>query len=311
MTSALAALPRAIARRGLPRAPLRLIVVAAVLAVAGGAGWMWARDSSLVRVKDVFITGVSVGDAAQIRGALRSAAEGMTTLNVREEQLRAAVSRFPSVADLKVQTDFPSTMTIEVVEHVPVAAAEIDGRLTAISSGGLVMQGIEVASELPKIKLGRGGVGERVVDRKALAALGVLGAAPAVLRPRLEQALYDERGLVILTRSGPELIFGDSERARAKWLAAARVLADPGAIGAVYLDLRIPERVAAGGVGQSALEAAATPTPIPSEGVAAPAVTPVPTPVATATPVVTPAPTQAPPEAAAGGASAPATNSQP
>ena len=48
---------------------------------------------------------------------------------------------------------------------------------------------------------------------------------------------------------GPDLIFGDAYDARRKWLAAARVLAASGAAGATYLDLRIPERVAAGGLG--------------------------------------------------------------
>ena len=48
---------------------------------------------------------------------------------------------------------------------------------------------------------------------------------------------------------GPRLIFGGRSDARAKWAAAARVLAEPSAQGALYLDLRIRGRVAAGGVG--------------------------------------------------------------
>lgn len=287
--------------------PPRLLVVVLALAGLSLGGFMWLRDSSLVRVKDVFITGVSVGDATRIRAALRSAAQDMTTLNVREEQLRAAVAPYPSVADIRIHTDFPNEMTIEVVEHVPVAAARIDGRVTAVAASGLVLAGTEGADALPTIKLGRGGVGERIVDRRALAALSVLGAAPTVLRARLDHAFYDERGLVIATEAGPELIFGDAERARAKWLAAARVLADPGAIGAVYLDLRIPERVAAGGVGESALEASATPTVVPSASTPEPVATP----VATATPVPTATPAATPETAPAGAAEAPATNTQP
>ena len=49
-------------------------------------------------------------------------------------------------------------------------------------------------------------------------------------------------------RDGPELIFGDDSRRRAKWTAAARVLADPEAEGAAYVDVRIPGRPAAGGL---------------------------------------------------------------
>jgi cell division protein FtsQ len=44
-------------------------------------------------------------------------------------------------------------------------------------------------------------------------------------------------------------VFGTRERVAAKWAAAARVLAEQTAAGATYLDLRIPGRVAAGGLG--------------------------------------------------------------
>ena len=48
--------------------------------------------------------------------------------------------------------------------------------------------------------------------------------------------------------NGPELVFGDGEQREQKWAAAARVLAEISAQGATYLDLRIPGRVAAGGL---------------------------------------------------------------
>ena len=58
---------------------------------------------------------------------------------------------------------------------------------------------------------------------------------------------------------GPELVFGSDVQAQEKWLAAARVLAEPSSQGATYLDLRIPGRVAAGG-----LSPLPTPTPNPN-----------------------------------------------
>ena len=42
---------------------------------------------------------------------------------------------------------------------------------------------------------------------------------------------------------------GEHADAARKWTAAVRVLADPSAAGATYLDLRVPERVAAGSLG--------------------------------------------------------------
>jgi cell division protein FtsQ len=57
------------------------------------------------------------------------------------------------------------------------------------------------------------------------------------------------RGLTLDLRNGPDLIFGSGADAPRKWTAAVRVLADPSSEGATYLDLRVPERVAAGGLG--------------------------------------------------------------
>ena len=55
-------------------------------------------------------------------------------------------------------------------------------------------------------------------------------------------------GLVAHLRRGPDLIFGTADRMAAKWIAAARVLSSPAAKGATYIDLRLPERPAAGGL---------------------------------------------------------------
>src|SRR3712207_5494474 len=72
---------------GLPRLPVRVLLV--VLAVVGlaAAGWMYLRNSSLVGVRDVYIVGVSSSQEAQIRAALRQAATEMTTLNLDERRL--------------------------------------------------------------------------------------------------------------------------------------------------------------------------------------------------------------------------------
>ena len=59
------------------------------------AAGSWLRDSSLVEVRDVFVTGVSSSEEpADPRGA-QDAALDMTTLHVREDALRAAVGAVP------------------------------------------------------------------------------------------------------------------------------------------------------------------------------------------------------------------------
>ena len=83
--------------------------------------------------------------------------------------------------------------------------------------------------------------------RRAVAALA---AAPPALRARVRRVYLGPNGLTLPLRNGPTLYFGGSERLRAKWIAAATVLADPTSTGATYIDLRLPERPAAGGLEQ-------------------------------------------------------------
>jgi cell division protein FtsQ len=79
----------------------------------------------------------------------------------------------------------------------------------------------------------------------------VLGAAPAALRPYLEDSYYGESGVDVELRSGIELRFGDASRAEGKWRAAAAVLADPSVTTLDYVDLHAPRRPAVGGSGHT------------------------------------------------------------
>jgi hypothetical protein len=82
----------------------------------------------------------------------------------------------------------------------------------------------------------------------------VAGGAPAVLRSRIANVTHRSNdGYVAELRDGPQLIFGPATRLRAKWAAAARVLADLEARGASYVDLRIPDRPAVGGLAATTL----------------------------------------------------------
>jgi cell division protein FtsQ len=221
----------------------------AVLALAG-AGWMWLRDSSLVRVSDVQITGVSASDGELVKAALEGAALEMTTLHVREDVLREATASHPSVADLNVKTDFPHQLTIHVIERQPVAALSGgDGeRRIPVTGSGILLRGVTADRDLPSLVTKQTTVGPRLTDRRALRALAIAGAAPSELLRRSDELRVNARGVIVTLHNGPELVFGSADDARAKWTAAARVLAETSAAGATYLDLRIPGRVAAGGL---------------------------------------------------------------
>jgi cell division protein FtsQ len=241
--------------RALPRLPRAVLWGAAVLILLL-VGWLWFRDSGLVGVKHVTVSGLTGPDASRITAQLEDAARDMTTLHVRKDQLESVVASYPVVKDLRVSTDFPHGLHITVIENRPVAAVVTDGTRVAVTGDGRLLRGVRTTS-LPTVPLPAPPGGERVVDHNALEAVVALAAAPPELRARVQRAeVTRSAGLTLELRSGPELRFGGVDRVRAKWAAAVAVLSDPSSAGAVYLDLRYPERPAAGGLEDPASQAA-------------------------------------------------------
>jgi cell division protein FtsQ len=217
---------------------------AVLLAFAGG--WFWFRDSPLVAVQHVTVTGATGPDAAEIDSTLETAARGMSTLDVNADKLRAAVEQFPMVRNLQVSTGFPHTLRITVVEHQPVAVLTGQGQREIVAGDGTVLPDAPAARGLPTISVGALPSG-RARDARTLAILAVLAAAPGPLLDHVQTAMANStHGVVVRLRNGPSLFFGDAALEDAKWTAASDVLADPGSSGAGYIDLTDPRRPAAG-----------------------------------------------------------------
>jgi cell division protein FtsQ len=310
-TRLLAVLPARFRRR------LAYLLAACLLLAAGYQFWL--RDSSLVAVEEVSVTGLTTKDAPRLRAALASAARTMTTLHVEQADLERAIAAFPVVRDLQVHPDFPNKLEIHVIEHRP--AALVDG--LPVAGDGTILRGLPVEGKLPTIDPAGKLSGDRLTDPAALHAAHVAGGAPAALRPRIEHVdVRSGQGIVVELRDGPELVFGNAHRVRAKWIAATRVLADPEAAGATYIDVTLPGRPAAGGLAAETLspvvpagtDAAASPDAVtppattvdPATEQLAPAAPTAPE-TTTQDPATAPAPpaesAPAPPETAGGGAS--------
>lgn len=245
-----AAIPRV---RSLPRLP-RWTIWTLALAALLIAGLLWVRDSSLVAVERVEVVGLSGPETARVTRQLESAARDMTTLHVRGEQLRSVVEPYPVVKDLRVSTDFPHGLKITVIENTPVAVVTVDGAKTPVSGDGKLLRGAD-QRDLPTVPLKVPPGGDHVADKAAQGAIAALAAAPGALRDRVIRATTSKaEGLTLTLRSGPELRFGGADRLAAKWAAAAAVLASEDSRGATYLDLRYPERPAAGGLEDPTLQ---------------------------------------------------------
>src|SRR4051794_37481197 len=125
-----AAMPRV---RSVPRLPRAAVWALAVLALLV-AGMLWLRDSSLVAVRNVTVTGLTGPETARVTAQLQAAARDMTTLHVRGDQLRSVVEPYPVVKALRVSTDFPHGLRITIVENPPVAAIVADGGRTPVGA---------------------------------------------------------------------------------------------------------------------------------------------------------------------------------
>ena len=280
---------RALPRPTLPPIPPRVLLIAGALVVILVPGWLWVRDSPLARVDHVRISGVSGPQAAEVRQAIEDAAGSESTLHFDTARLTAAVGQFSIVAGLSVHTHPLHTIDVTVREHVPVAALIHGGRRVAVAADGTILEGT-LTHGLPLVPVGAPPGGRRLVERRALGMVALLGAAPRALVGKISSVGLAPQGLVAHLTAGPEVFFGAARRLPAKWLAAARVLADYSSRGASYIDVRVPERPAAGGG-----EDASTPATTTTTATAAPAtpttttpVAPAPAPVATAAATTTP-----------------------
>jgi cell division protein FtsQ len=239
------------------RRPLRIALIAVLAAIPLLAGGWWlARHTALTRVEHVRIDGLQAvhgADTAAIEASLTGAAHGMSTLAVNPAALRAAVARYPIVRTVRARASFPHALRIEVVEQPPVAALAFGGARTAVAADGVVLGPDYLSSSLPLISTGKTdavralpAVGRSVSSGYLLQALTVMGAAPSALVPAVTNLYYGPHGLTAVLRGGLLVYFGDATRPHAKWLSLVRVLASPSSAGAAYIDMRLPERPAAG-----------------------------------------------------------------
>jgi cell division protein FtsQ len=229
------------------RVRLGLLALLGTLALAGG-GWVFLRHSPLTAVEQVRISGVHGADAARVDAALNGAAHRMSTLDVQRGALLAAVAPLHVVRTLSVSASFPRGLRIRVIEQPPVAVLVAGGMRTAVAADGVVLGPGLLQGPLPTVDAAGAEplVGRHVGGPRTRAELSVLGGAPGVLLGWVEHVFTGSEGLTVTMRDGLSIYFGNATRARAKWLAAARVLADPSSAGATYIDVRLPERPAAG-----------------------------------------------------------------
>ena len=221
------------------------MVVAVLVLGALFAGYMlWFRDSSLVAVERVEVTGADL--SPEVEAQLSEAGVGLSTLHLDRSALDGAVADDPSVVALKIDTDFPHGLTVDVESRTPAGWLDADGGALIAADGIVLATDVERPEGLPAIDVDALSLADRA-EGEALAAARVLGAAPGPLQPQVDNARIDrEHGVVVEVTGGIDLRFGAPLNADKKWRAASAVLADPGLTSATYIDLSVPSRPVVG-----------------------------------------------------------------
>jgi cell division protein FtsQ len=225
----------------------RALAAAIVLLALYGGYMLWFRDLSWFAIHGVTIKGATTNER-EIKAAVERASGDMTTLHIKDGELRDAVARFPTVASVAASTSFPHGLQVTITERLPVAFVRVHGQETAVSGDGYLLTGADFDSKaLPRIE-GAAANGVRL-DQDAGAQAAILGATPGPLKNRITSSAWneDEGGVVVDLKNGPQVRFGDGSRAADKWKAAVAVLSSDERGTPSYLDVSVPDRPVAGG----------------------------------------------------------------
>ena len=203
------------------------------------AGFAWSRG------RDDY--GVTRDELVEHVRTLAAATE--LPLNVDSERIESAAAAFPTVDSVELDPNFPHGLRIEVDERPPALLVRSPGREVPVAADGTLLNGVPVGEDepLPVVEVNEIPAEGSLAGEPLEQAL-IAGAAPEPLRPLIEAVDHsDETGVTVNLRGDIPVRFGSGARAAEKWAAAVSVLADPKLDALTYVDVRVPERPAAGG----------------------------------------------------------------
>lgn len=242
-----ALLPTRATLRSLRKPSRRQLALALLSALVLVGGFFWFRGSSFVSVEEVQLSGINGVEAGSIKTALIARARQMSTMNLSVGALEAAVARFPVVRSISVSPSFPHSLAIHVHEQLPVAVLASGAGEVAVAADGVVLGQQLATGGLAKIAIATPPTaGARVTNARIRSYLKVLGAAPAPLLPLVKEVNEGKQGITATMKGGLLVYFGNAARPHAKWASLSAVLSNPESAGAIYVDVRVPQRPAAG-----------------------------------------------------------------
>lgn len=120
------------------RAALTAVLLVVIVAVPA-ALYFWGRSSDSFDVRRVAVTGEERLPQREVQRLLEARFIGENLFTVGEGDVRTTLSRYPYVADVHVDRDFPDTLRIKLTEHEPASLLLSNGTWYVLSREGLAL----------------------------------------------------------------------------------------------------------------------------------------------------------------------------
>jgi len=217
-------LPAHLRRRRRVAAAVLAALVGVVAVGLGGRALLY--DADLADVEAVTVTGLHIVAAPDVVAAA-GVPPGVPLAAVDLAAVEQRVERIPAVADALVERDWPHTLTVAVVERVPVAVADTPQGPRLVDRTGLGYAPVPARTVLPRLVLPR----VDPADPATRAALDVLAGLPDGLRKQVRTIEVEPPRYVSLhlTRDR-EVRWGPPERVAEKAAVLGPLLSQSGRV---------------------------------------------------------------------------------
>ncbi len=225
---------------------------------------LWTVSGPACGISTVTVDGYTGSDTAAVQQTAELVAGTGSMVRLPVGDMRRALTRFPGVLDVRIERDWPRSITVDVEMGEPVAILAVEGGgRYLLSPSGQVMGKAGSTGGLPVIRVKAAPPGGVITDPGQRAALLFIGWLQPEVAGRLRNLRYQDGRLFADLANGLELRIGPPTRLAQKAQALAAVLAqaNPDALArAAYLDITNPARPM---LGSKIVPVPAPATPVP------------------------------------------------
>jgi cell division protein FtsQ len=214
------------------RGPQRWVTAGITVLIVGLLVWV-IGFSSVLGVRSVRVTGTSLLRAQQIRDAA-AVRSGAPLFRLDTGSIARRVAALPEVRSVKVDTSYPSTVTIKVTERVAVGYRPTGGGAALVDQDNVAFRTVaKPPSGLPRLEISNDAA-RTVAEIQVAAALPV-----AVTKVVGFISVPTTESITLTLTDGRTILWGGVDRSAEKAHLLQALLSQPGR----YFDLSDPESV--------------------------------------------------------------------